>query len=230
MTSTRSRTVLFTGVCAAAALGLTACGSSGGGSLDISSKTAKPSKSASATPTPSPSASMSASPGAGAGTSGGTGTGSGGTGTGSGGTGTGSGGAGGGTSITLSLTQKPSCPSGTNLFHYAGNPAIISWNVTGASGVTLYLDGSSGKYGDYGPSGSQTLNFSCSGPPNTTQTHTYTIVATGGAPASKTISASAFINEITAVSSPTPAPVFKTIGPPPAPPTAAPSGFKTIGP
>ncbi len=203
MTPQRSKAVSLVGLCAATALGLTACGSSGSGSF-VTAPTV--SKSASATPTPSPSASLSGGSQPAGGTSAaGTGTGTS-SGTGSGGSGTSGTGGGTGATVTLTLTGKPSCPSGTNLVYFPGTDAVISWSVTGAPGVALYVDGSSGAYGFYGPTGSQSLGFPCDAPVNTVRTHTYTITTRGGASASKTISASALVNEITTVTGPTSAP------------------------
>ena len=116
------------------------------------------------------------------------------------------------------MTQTPSCPSGTNLFHHPGNDVTIAWKTTGAFGVDLTVDGSSGIYGSYGPSGSQDLGFPCDGMPNTVQTHTYTITTKGGAVISKTVSASALVNVIITVNTPPPAPVSPPASAPPASP------------
>ncbi len=78
------------------------------------------------------------------------------------------------------------------------------------------MDGSSGAYGFYGPTGSQSLGFPCDAPANTVETHTYTITTRGGATVvSKTVSASATVNEITNVGSggSTVAPPTSTAGP-----------------
>jgi hypothetical protein len=175
---------------AGAVVTLAACGSSGGGTF------AKATLSPNASPTPSASAKPSAAPatrtatGTGTTTTTGMGTGMG-TGT---GTGTGT-----GPTATFTLTTAPSCPSGTNLVHYDGNGATLSWTTTGASGVTILLDGD--LFSSYGPSGSVTLPFSCTATPNTTQAHSYTLQTMGTQQLQRTVTASALVNEITDVGS-----------------------------
>jgi hypothetical protein len=95
--------------------------------------------------------------------------------------------------------MKPSCPSGTNLTSFPGNGTTLAWTTTGATGIQLQIDG--GLFGSYGANGSATLPFSCSGMANTTQTHTYTLVTTGGSPIQRSVMASALVNEITNVGS-----------------------------
>jgi hypothetical protein len=80
---------------------------------------------------------------------------------------------------------------------FPGNGATVSWTTSGTTGVQLLQDG--GLFGNFGPSGSQTLPFECTGTPNTTQTHTYSIVTMGSSPAKSSVTASATINEITNV-------------------------------
>ena len=76
------------------------------------------------------------------------------------------------------VTAKPSCPSGTDKFRTKGQPVTLEWKVTGADKTTLSVDGP-GIYKEYGPAGSETLNFPCSGDPGSYQTHTYTLTAVG---------------------------------------------------
>jgi len=65
-------------------------------------------------------------------------------------------------------------------FHQDARDIIIAWQVTGATGVQLYMDG--GLYGNYGPTGTQQLFFSCETKPE--QSHDYKLVTTGGSGAS----------------------------------------------
>ena len=213
MTSHRSHTVLLAGIGIATALGLTACGSSGGGSL-------VPNASSSNSAHPTTSANASAKSTTATGGTGSTSTGTGGTTSGTAGGGTTAGGGGSGASINLSVTQTPSCPSGTNVVYYPGRDVIISWTTTGATGVDLNVDGSPGVYGSYGPSGSQELGFPCDSSPNTIRTHTYTITTKGGVRISKSVSASATVNEITTVTTPPSAPVSAPASPPVSPPAS----------
>ncbi len=76
----------------------------------------------------------------------------------------------------------------------AAVPAIVSWQVTGATGVDLSVDGP-GLFGSFGPSGSQSFNFSCGGPVGSTETHSYTLTTTGGMTVSRTLSVSAVVRD-----------------------------------
>ena len=165
------------------AVSLAACGSSGGGTI---AKAATASKSASASPSPSASASIAKT---GTGTTTGTGSGT--------GTGTGTSGGGGGPTLSVSVTTKPTCSSGTNLVTYPGNPPVIAWSSTGTTNVTTSIDGP-GLYGTFPPSGSNEFPFSCSGPDGSTATHTYTFKTIPGG-VTRTVTLSATVHEITNV-------------------------------
>lgn len=178
MSILRPTRVITLCVSAAAVVTLAACGSSGGGTVVKVAAT----PSATATASPSPTAITSATPSAAPATHTGTGT-----------------GGGAGPTATLTLTMAPSCPSGTNLVHFDGNGATLSWTTTGATGVSLLIDG--GLFSSYGPSGSATLPFSCTASPNTTQTHIYTLQTTGTQQLQRTVTASALVNEIADVGS-----------------------------
>lgn len=93
--------------------------------------------------------------------------------------------------VSFAVTQQPSCPEGDGPYRSPGSPAVVSWVVTGATSVTLSVDGPGG-YGTYGTTGSVTLPFGC-GAVGTTYTHTYMVTTNGGTgpAASRTISASA---------------------------------------
>ena len=98
--------------------------------------------------------------------------------------------------VSFTVAKKPSCPVvGTpdNPQSYPGQPVTISWKISGASGVTLSIDGP-GKYRDYdGLQGSETLSFPCD-TSRPTSTHTYTIRTFGGNAVTKTITVSAQSN------------------------------------
>ena len=64
--------------------------------------------------------------------------------------------------VSFAVTQQPSCPEGDGPYRSPGSPAVVSWVVTGATSVTLSVDGP-GAYGTYGPTGSVTLPFGCGG-------------------------------------------------------------------
>jgi hypothetical protein len=70
------------------------------------------------------------------------------------------------------------------VFRAPAVPVIISWKVTGATGVELSVDNPNlvGAYGSYGPEGTETFMFSCGGEVNSVETHTYTIYTSGGGP------------------------------------------------
>jgi hypothetical protein len=98
--------------------------------------------------------------------------------------------------VYFRVKQKPQCPQGTNQNPIPGIPLIVEWQVTGAAGVTLSVDGP-GVYKSYGPQGTETFTFGCGGPVGSTVSHTYILNAErNGAHASKTLTASAKVNEI----------------------------------
>jgi hypothetical protein len=175
--------VLTLSLSAGAVVALAACGSSGGGTFVKAtlspSTSATPSASASASAKPVSSTSLGT-------TTGGTGTGT--------GTGTDT-----GPAATFTLTTAPSCPSGTNLVHFDGNGATLSWTTTGATGVSLFIDG--GLFSSYGPNGSVTLPFACTATPGTTQSHTYGLLTMGTTELRRIVGASALVNVITDVGS-----------------------------
>jgi hypothetical protein len=178
-------------LCAAAAvsLSLSACGSSGSGQAEKSPKASVSAKA-------SPSSSASTSAGASGTTGGTTGTGTGTTGGGTTGTtGTGGGGTGGPT-LNVSQTAAPLCPGGTNLAPIAGQNIAFTFTSTGATNVRLDIDG--GLYGTYGPSDTLSLAFPCSGPENSTVTHTYTFTTIPGG-TSKTLTGTATQHVVTNV-------------------------------
>jgi hypothetical protein len=100
------------------------------------------------------------------------------------------------TIVSFKIKQKPQCPAGTTVAPQPGVPLIIEWKATGADQAVLSVDGP-GPYNTYGAEGSETFTFSCGGAPGTVEKHTYTIrVESGGRKASKTLTASATVNEI----------------------------------
>jgi hypothetical protein len=97
------------------------------------------------------------------------------------------------------VAEKPTCPSGTNLNPIEGTPVKLEWKVTGADAASISIDGP-GLYGTYEPEKSDTFPFSCGGPANSMQTHTYLLKTVGGGePQTKEITVSARVNEITIV-------------------------------
>lgn len=90
--------------------------------------------------------------------------------------GTGNGGArsGAGPSIVyFRVAQKPSCPAGTSVNPIPGTPVVLEWKASNVDSVALSVDGP-GVYADnYPPTGSETLNFPCSGSGGDIQRHTY---------------------------------------------------------
>jgi hypothetical protein len=198
----RSPTLLLAAIAAAAALGVTGCGTVGG------------SAHAQADPTPigvdgqAPAAPGAPAPGAPAGGTQGGGSSAGGS---SGGgqapaPAPGKGGsapAGGGSTApaakvtALRVAQQPSCPiQGTTdaPFSKPGTDVKIAWTVTGAAGAAIAVDnpGTYGAYGsDFPASGSMSFAFPCEA--KGTTKHTYTVWPAGvkDAPKSITVSASA---------------------------------------
>ena len=100
------------------------------------------------------------------------------------------------------VAEQPTCPSGTNLNPIEGTPVKLEWKVTGADAASISIDGP-GLYGTYEPEKSDTFPFSCGGPANSTQKHTYLLTTVGGGePQTKEITVSARVNEITVVGGP----------------------------
>lgn len=120
------------------------------------------------------------------------------------GSGTGSGGAQDGPRIVyFRIKQQATCPQGTNLHTVPGRQLIIEWKLSGAEQAELAVDGP-GRYNAYPAQGSETFMFSCGGAPGTVERHTYKLTTMGGGPArSKTITATAKVNEIAIVDGPT---------------------------
>ncbi|MBO4209447.1 hypothetical protein [Micromonospora echinofusca] len=98
------------------------------------------------------------------------------------------------------VRQQPSCPAGTNLNPIPGTPVVLEWKVTNVDTVALSVDGP-GVYGDnYPPTGTETINFPCSGSPGDTQRHTYRLTVTNAhGKTAKTIEVTAKVNEIAQV-------------------------------
>ncbi|HEY0696799.1 MAG TPA: hypothetical protein VGD43_03210 [Micromonospora sp.] len=100
------------------------------------------------------------------------------------------------TLVYFRVKQKPQCPQGTSKYPVPAVPLVIEWKVTGTDQVTLSVDGP-GVYNTYGAQGTESFTFSCGGPVGSTEKHTYLIKAEhDGVTRSKTISASAVVNEI----------------------------------
>ena len=117
------------------------------------------------------------------------------------GTGGGGGGGGGGATVSLTLTGKPSCPSGTNLVHFDGQRRHHLLERHRCAGSRALRGRQLGRVrvlrAEQGPSRSVSR---ATARPTLPETHTYTITTRGGAVVvSKTISASATVNEITNV-------------------------------
>ncbi|MEW2385881.1 hypothetical protein AB0873_27850 [Micromonospora sp. NPDC047707] len=157
-----------------AALAVAGCGSAGT-STSESSATTSVTETPGGVPTSGPGTSA---PGT---TAGGQPAGGGPTGTGAtGGTGSSGGksGAGSTTSTGPSITyfrvaQQPSCPAGTSANPIAGTSVVLEWKASNVDSVALSVDGP-GVYADnYPPTGSETLNFPCSGSEGDVQRHTY---------------------------------------------------------
>jgi hypothetical protein len=104
--------------------------------------------------------------------------------------------------VYFRLKSNPSCPSGTNKNYIEGKDAVVEWKISGADKAELAVDGP-GLYDSYsGTTGSQTLGFGCGDwQPGQTAKHTYTLSITdkNGQKHSKTITATAKVNEITQV-------------------------------
>ncbi|MEV0806545.1 hypothetical protein [Micromonospora sp. NPDC050200] len=95
------------------------------------------------------------------------------------------------------VAQKPSCPSGTSAKPIAGTPVVIEWKASNVDSVSLSVDGP-GVYADnYPPTGSETLNFPCSGAEGDVQRHTYLLtVRNAHGKQTKTLVVSAAVHDI----------------------------------
>ncbi|MEU5942476.1 hypothetical protein ABZ807_25605 [Micromonospora sp. NPDC047548] len=95
------------------------------------------------------------------------------------------------------VAQKPSCPSGTSANPIAGTPVVIEWKASNVDSVALSVDGP-GVYADnYPPTGSETLNFPCSGAGGDVQRHTYLLtVRNAHGKQTKTLVVSAAVHDI----------------------------------
>lgn len=85
--------------------------------------------------------------------------------------------------VSFKLTQKPKCAEGTAVFRAPAVPAVIKWQITGATGAALSVDDNTHTAGTYGPeplSGTETFTFGCNGPVGSTEKHTYAIYTVGG--------------------------------------------------
>ncbi|MFG3688192.1 hypothetical protein [Micromonospora sp. NPDC047740] len=98
------------------------------------------------------------------------------------------------------VAQKPSCPAGTNADPVAGTPVVVEWKTSNVDSVALSVDGP-GVYADnYPPTGSETLNFPCSGAEGDVQKHTYLLtVRNAHGTQKKTLVVTATVHEITQV-------------------------------
>ncbi|SDT27683.1 hypothetical protein [Actinoplanes derwentensis] len=96
--------------------------------------------------------------------------------------------------VTYHVTQKPTCPSGTDQARLDGQPVVLGWTVTGAKQTTLSVDGP-GVYATYAAEDTATINFPCGGDPGGEQTHTYTLAVAGPeGTESKTLTVTARVN------------------------------------
>ena len=178
-----------------AALAVAGCGSGGTSSTEATAATevtASPGDATAGSAAPAP-ATAAGEPGGGA-------TGS--TGNGSTGGATGSTGGKSGTSTGPSIAwfrvaQKPSCPAGTSANPIAGTPVVLEWKASNVDSVALSVDGP-GVYADnYPPTGSETLNFPCSGSEGDVQKHTYLLtVRNAHGKQTKTLVVSATVHDI----------------------------------
>jgi hypothetical protein len=96
----------------------------------------------------------------------------------------------------ISFTAKgAACPvdAKPNAPYSQPGEVTLSWKISGATGVTLFIDG--GQYDTYsGTESTQKLYFACDNSKAQTVTHTYKIETTEAPKASKTASASAHSN------------------------------------
>ncbi|MBY8875077.1 hypothetical protein K7640_24925 [Micromonospora sp. PLK6-60] len=104
------------------------------------------------------------------------------------------------TIVSFRVRQQPSCPSGTNVNLVPGSPVVLEWRATGVDKVALSVDGPGIYRDDYPPSGSESLNFPCSGAEGDIQKHTYLLTVTGSAgKATKSLTVTATVHEIPSV-------------------------------
>ncbi|MFC4149081.1 hypothetical protein ACFO0M_22750 [Micromonospora mangrovi] len=191
-------------------LAVAGCGSSGTSATESTASTAVTGAPGDATAgsgtltldTPDPVAATTAAKPAGGGSTG-TGT------TGGGSTGGGSGSSGGKSGSTTGtgpvitsfrVAKQPSCPAGTSAAPIAGTPVVVEWRTGNVDSVALSVDGA-GVYADnYPPTGSETLNFPCSGADGDTQRHTYLLtVRNAHGKATKTLVVSATVHDVPTV-------------------------------
>jgi hypothetical protein len=86
--------------------------------------------------------------------------------------------------VYFRIKVKPSCPSSGPGVSYPGNPIKLEWEVAGGpTAVTIDIDG--GLFSTYPTTDTQEFPFTCTGPSNSTQKHTYTIKTVGGGPVQK---------------------------------------------
>ncbi|MER7455420.1 hypothetical protein [Micromonospora sp. NPDC126480] len=185
-------------VALAAVLAVTGCGSGGTTSTEATAATevtGAPGDATAGSAAPAPATTAAVEPGSGP-------TGGGSTGGGSTGGGTGSSGGKSGTSTGPSIAyfrvaQKPSCPAGTTANPIAGTPVVLEWKASNVDYVALSIDGP-GVYADnYPPTGSETLNFPCSGAGGDVQKHTYLLtVRNAQGKQTKTLVVSATVHDI----------------------------------
>jgi hypothetical protein len=99
--------------------------------------------------------------------------------------------------VYFRIKQAAKCPEGTTVQQTPAVPLIIEWKVTGVPKVTLSVDGP-GIYNTYDAEGTETFTFSCGAAPGTLEKHTY-LLKTVGADVSKSLAATAKVNEIAPV-------------------------------
>jgi hypothetical protein len=107
--------------------------------------------------------------------------------------------------VSFKISKQPSCPAGTNVAPIEGQPAEVSWKVTGTDKVTISVDGP-GIYDTFPAEGTRSFPFGCEGAPGSTQKRTYLLKTVGGgAVKQKTLTATATVNEIAIVATQAPA-------------------------
>lgn len=118
-----------------------------------------------------------------------------------GGTGNSGGQSGSGPTITyFRVAKSPSCPAGTNLNPIAGTPVTLEWKTGNVDSVALSIDGPGVYAEDYPPSGSDTINFPCSGGDGDVQKHTYTLtVRNSSGQRTRTLTVTAKVHTIATV-------------------------------
>ncbi|GAB3137042.1 hypothetical protein GCM10027290_02090 [Micromonospora sonneratiae] len=104
------------------------------------------------------------------------------------------------TIVSFRIEQKPTCPAGTTANPIPGTPVVLAWKVTNVDKVALSVDGP-GIYADnYPPTGTETLNFPCSGKGGDVQRHTYSLTVTNAAgKTAKSLVVTAVVHEIAPV-------------------------------